>query len=133
MSWSARTTLRALSLTLLLATVLVAVPIFAQTSDPSYGLNKTATEAKLNVSQNLNQVIGGIIKTTLSIAAILFMITILGAGQMWLASEGNEEKIEKARGIIFNAAVGFMITFGAYLGTDFILNAVFSAVGIGSK
>ena len=40
----------------------------------------------------------------------------------------NEEKITKARTMLFNAAVGILLVFGAYIATDFITSVVIGAI-----
>ena len=103
------------------------------TTDTSYGLNGTNGTASAagftsstNAQEDLNKFIGTIIKTGLGFLGVIFMMLIIWAGQMWMTASGNEEKIKTAESMIFNAAVGLMVTLAAYLGTDFILKFIFS-------
>ncbi|PJE75932.1 hypothetical protein COV04_02130 [Candidatus Uhrbacteria bacterium CG10_big_fil_rev_8_21_14_0_10_48_11] len=135
MSFAAKKTVLAFPLSLLLVGVFVVAPAFAQSPSPSsenYGLNKTAEEASLNVDRNLNEIIGGIVKTVLGITGVIFMLSIFGAGEIWLTAEGNEEKIEKARTTIFNSAIGVIIVFTAYIGTNFLINTILCTIGVTS-
>ena len=72
-----------------------------------------------------------IIKTILGLTGVIFMIMIVTAGDLWMTAGGNEEKISKARTMIFNAAVGILIVFGAYIVTDFIVGIVIEGIGGG--
>jgi hypothetical protein len=124
------------ALLLCLAAVLLlgaAAAVLAQSPDPSYGLNTTASAAQFKISSNaqadLNRIVGTIIKTILGLTGVIFMILLVGAGDLWMTANGNEEKIKKARDTLFNAAIGLLITFAAYLGTDFLVSVALEAVG----
>ncbi|MFA7286050.1 MAG: hypothetical protein WC052_00035 [Patescibacteria group bacterium] len=104
-------------------------------SEGLYGLKETATAARLVTDtnkkgqENLNLIIGTLIKTVLGLTGMLFMGMLLRAGQVWLTAEGNEEKITKARESIFNAAVGLLIVFSAYIGTNYLLTLLLESLG----
>lgn len=106
-----------------------------QSPDPSYGLNTTAERANLKTGgtlspqQQINLLIATIIKTIIGLTGVVFMIMIVAAGDLWMTAGGNEEKITKARTMIFNAAVGILVVFGAYVATDFIVNVTIEAIG----
>ncbi|KKU47753.1 MAG: hypothetical protein UX68_C0028G0001, partial [Parcubacteria group bacterium GW2011_GWA2_46_9] len=51
------------------------------------------------------------------------------AGDLWMTAGGNEEKITKARTMLFNAAVGILLVFGAYIATEFITTVAIEAIG----
>ena len=101
-------------------------------SDP-WGIECTASNANLkpdsaSPQKDINTLIGTIIKTILGLTGVIFMIMIVAAGDLWMTASGNEEKITKARTMIFNAAVGIIIVFGAYIATDFITSVVIGAI-----
>ena len=101
-------------------------------SDP-WGIECTASNANLkpdsaSPQKDINTLIGTIIKTILGLTGVIFMIMIVAAGDLWMTAGGNEEKITKARTMIFNAAVGIIIVFGAYIATDFITSVVIGAI-----
>jgi len=126
----------------LITIMLTAIPtiVVAQCdpNDPSYGLNCTANQVpglkpggSSTPQQQINLLIGTIIKTILGLTGVIFMIMIVTAGDLWMTAGGNEEKISKARTMIFNAAVGILIVFGAYIVTDFIVGIVIEGIGGG--
>ena len=95
------------------------------------GLSKSATpESKAESQKQLNQLVGTIVQTLLGLTGVVFMIIIVAAGDLWLTSGGNEEKITKARGMIFNGVVGIALVFAAYLSADFIVSVALRAGGI---
>jgi|GEM_PF-1077743 len=102
---------------------------YAATTD-KYGLEKTAQTAELNIGtkgtpqENLNKLIGLIIKTVLGLVGVIFMIMLMGAGQLWLSAGGNEEKVKQAEAIIFNSVIGVLITLSAYISTNFLIKFV---------
>lgn len=104
--------------------------------DRSYGLNMTANEAGFNIQNatnqgaELNNLIGTIVNTLLGLTGVIFMLVIIAAGDMWITAGGNEEKIKKAQGMIFNGVVGLAITFAAYLAAEFIIKVALTTVGL---
>ena len=121
----------------LLAVVTIATVAVAATppKDPSYGLDTTAGPkgAGFAVSTtpqaDLNILIGSIVKTILGLTGVIFMLFIIAAGDMWMTSGGNEEKMKKARDMIFNSVVGLAIAFSAYMSADFIVALVLRVAG----
>ncbi|OGL70550.1 hypothetical protein A3E96_02645 [Candidatus Uhrbacteria bacterium RIFCSPHIGHO2_12_FULL_46_13] len=103
-------------------------------NDP-YGTNCTAANANLKPTtsltpqQEINKLIATIIKTILGLTGVIFMIMIVAAGDLWMTAGGNEEKITKARTMLFNAAVGILLVFGAYIATEFITTVAIEAIG----
>ena len=93
------------------------------------GLDDTISGLGVTAKQ-LNQLVGTIVQTLLGLTGVVFMIIIVAAGDLWLTSGGNEEKITKARGMIFNGVVGIALVFAAYLSADFIVSVALRAGGI---
>lgn len=113
-------------------------PTRAAADDPAaskYGLIKTAEEAKLTTDtkksgqENLNLIIGSIIRTVLGLTGIIFMMMVLWGGQTWLSAQGNEEKIKLANETLFNAAIGLLIVFSVYIATNFLLDLFLTSLG----
>lgn len=127
-------------LALVLLTVLVlSGPRFSEASgldDAINGFNQTASEAGLKSTtagssqQQLNQLVGTIVKTLLGLTGVIFMILIIAAGDLWMTAGGNEEKITKARSMIFNGVVGLAIVFAAYLAADFVVSTALETAGL---
>jgi hypothetical protein len=65
-----------------------------------------------------------IIKVFLSFMAVLFVILIILAGFKWMTSQGNEQKIEEARGQIIACFIGIMIILAAFIITNFVATSI---------
>lgn len=68
----------------------------------------------------LSSKVGTIIGLILSFIGVLFLILMIYAGITWMTSEGNEQKITQAKGLIINAIIGIIIVFAAYALTTFL-------------
>jgi len=115
------------SLSFLLA--LPAYQVLAQDSTLN-GLNTTAGKINafeaqtkpgaINTNTFLSSKVGTIIGLILSFIGVLFLILMIYAGITWMTSEGNEQKITQAKGLIINAIIGIIIVFAAYALTTFL-------------
>jgi len=103
-------------------------PAFAQVSE---GL-EVAGDASGLQDTNLSELIGNIIKVFLSVLGLIFLILVLYAGYLWMTSQGDTEKIKKAKDILINATIGLIITLSAYAITSFIISALTDAIDSGS-
>jgi len=75
-------------------------------------------------SKSLPQIIGLIIRSALAFLGVVFLIIIIIAGIRWMWSGGDEETVNKARSSIKNAAIGAVVTLGAYAITYYVLSAL---------
>jgi len=72
----------------------------------------------------LVQIIGAIIGTILAILGVLLVILILYAGFLWMTSQGDKDKLKKAKDIIIQSIIGLLIIFAAYAITNFVFSAL---------
>ncbi|MCK5320343.1 hypothetical protein KAJ61_03065 [Candidatus Parcubacteria bacterium] len=72
----------------------------------------------------LGKVIALVIKGFLSLLGIIFIILIILSGFNWMTSEGDEQKITKAKETIRTAIIGLFIIIAAYSITYFVFNAL---------
>lgn len=49
---------------------------------------------------------------------------VLYAGIMWMTAQGNEEQVTKAKTMIRNAIIGFIIISAAYAITYYVIGAI---------
>jgi len=75
-------------------------------------------------------IIARIIQVALGFLGIIAVVLIMYAGWMWMTSEGNEEKITKAKNILKNAIIGLIIILSAFSIASFILNKLSESTGI---
>ncbi|MBI2415055.1 MAG: Ig-like domain-containing protein [Candidatus Kerfeldbacteria bacterium] len=59
---------------------------------------------------------------SLGILALIAVIIVLWGGFMWLSSQGNEERIEQAKAILRNGAIGLVIILAAWGLALYVLN-----------
>ena len=57
----------------------------------------------------------------LLVLGILALSLVLYAGFLWMTSAGNEEKIDKAKGILKNAVIGLIIIMSSWGIVTFII------------
>ena len=72
----------------------------------------------------LGKTVALVIKGFLSLLGIIFIILIILSGFNWMTSEGDEQKISKAKDTIRTAIIGLFIVIAAYSITYFVFNAL---------
>ncbi|MFH2136578.1 MAG: pilin [Patescibacteria group bacterium] len=85
----------------------------------------TGTEAPRSVTE----IVGGIIKTGLSVLGIVAAILIIYAGYVWMTARGKEERINKAKETLEAAIIGLIIIMAAYAITYFVVDRLLTASG----
>lgn len=68
----------------------------------------------LNAGTTPAEIISQIILFAFPIAGGVLMVYLLVGGFNWMTSGGDPKKVARARGIVTNALVGFVIMFMAY-------------------
>lgn len=71
---------------------------------------------------SIGAVVATLLKTALSILALLFLVLTVMAGFQWMNAGGNEEVVKKAQSSFKNAIIGLVIVLAAYAITYFIFN-----------
>jgi hypothetical protein len=66
----------------------------------------------------------GVINIMLSIVGALFVILIISSGFTWMVSQGNQEKVDKARKTLSYAVVGLIIVIASYSIASVIITAI---------
>ncbi|MDD5071118.1 MAG: Ig-like domain-containing protein [Patescibacteria group bacterium] len=72
-------------------------------------------------------IIARVIQAALGFLGIIAVCLIMYAGWMWMVSEGNEEKIAKAKNILKNAIIGLVIILSSFAIASFVLNRLMGA------
>ncbi|HEX9664619.1 MAG TPA: hypothetical protein VGA49_02245 [Patescibacteria group bacterium] len=86
-------------------------------------LDSTGWGAGFDITKEagLSVTVGNIIKTILGFLGITAVIIVLYGGFMWMTAGGNEEKVTKAKTLLRNAAIGFIIIAASYAITFFVV------------
>ena len=69
-------------------------------------------------------IIGDFINIALSFTGVIFVVLVIYGGWLWGTAEGNEEQVTKAKGLIRNAVLGIIVTFGAFAVANFVVLAI---------
>jgi len=78
---------------------------------------------------DLPSTISFIIKALLGTCGVIFLGLFIYGGYVWFAAKGNESEVSKARMVLRNAVIGFIIIAVAYGITDFVGNAILKGLG----
>ena len=89
------------------------------------GIKNTAeasghTKSEIFTKDNLPEAIGFVIKISLGLLGVAFLILIIYGGYTWMLAKGNQQEVDKALKIIQNAVIGLIIVSVAYGLVNFI-------------
>ena len=73
---------------------------------------------------SIEVIVGRVIQAALAIIGVVFLALIVYAGILWMTSQGEEKKIQQARGYIFHSILGFIIVMAAYALTSYLIDAL---------
>ncbi len=96
------------------------------------GLDATGKAAMYDTSganSDLTVTVGTIIGELLGLVGVLFLVLMIYAGFLYMTAQGNEEQVEKAKGLIKNAIIGIVIVFMAYAITSFVTTNIIEKTG----
>lgn len=112
---------------LFVSLTLLFVPQFAhaQTDFEAFGTATGLGTASLPV------VIARIIRAALMVVGIITVCIVVYGGYLYLLSQGEPAKIDKAKAILKNGAIGLVLIFASYTIASFILSSLLGAAGPG--
>lgn len=116
-----------------LAKTLKADELKKQSENQKKGLSalKSSVETLTKGTKTLEKVIGGYIKTALTLVGTLFMALTFYGGYIWFIARDDEEEAKRAKSIISMALIGLIIVLAAYFVTYFIIYRLTAASGVG--
>ena len=86
------------------------------------------TTANISTNTSLAAIIGKIIGAFLSFLGVIFLVLVVYGGFMWMTAGGNTDQVTKARQVIINSAIGFLIVMLAYTITSFVTTELTTTV-----
>ncbi|MFC1612561.1 pilin [Patescibacteria group bacterium] len=107
----------------LFALVLMPAVALAQ---PDLGLNEFGNQTNLG-TKSLPETIAQIINVAMGLLGMVVVILILAGGFLWMTAAGNEEKISKAKSLIFGGIIGLAIILSAYAIAQFVVGSLLNA------
>lgn len=102
--------------------IIFSIPCFVGAQGTTYnfdeqsGLNKTGNSAGYPTTTKTDfiAITSVIIREILTLLGVVFLGLMVYGGLSWMTAEGNDTKVEKARGIIVAGIVGFIVIAAAY-------------------
>ncbi len=85
-------------------------------------------ELSAQIGNDMPSTIGKIIRAILGTLGIILLGLIIYGGYIWFASRGNESEVSKAKQILRNAIIGFIIIAVAYGVTSFVGSTILSGL-----
>ncbi len=82
-------------------------------------------------ADDIRLIIARVIRAVLALLGVISLSLILYAGYTIMTAAGNEEKVAQGKKILMNAVIGLAIIFSSLAITQFIINALMKATGIG--
>lgn len=108
------------------AMLLAALPVLAQ-SVGQLGI-EYGTATGLGTA-DIRSTMASIINVALGLLGIVAVVIIVAGGFIWMTSGGNDEKVEKAKNMIFMGIVGLAIILSAYAIATFVISQLTRATG----
>ena len=87
-------------------------PVLAQ--DPDVGMNYAKNLDLASSNKDIRIIIINIIKYLLTFLGIVAVAMVIYAGFLWMTSEGDPEKVNKAKKTLINSVVGLSIIISAF-------------------
>ncbi len=126
--------------TTILSFLFFANPILAQTGNTHIGstgigtafknAKEVAEQGSFDNDATFDSMAGDIIQLALSVLGVLFVVFMIYAGYLWLTAAGNEQKVAKAKKIIFQSIIGLVLVIAAYTITYFIVSTFENQVNL---
>lgn len=78
-------------------------------------------------AQDPRVVVGQIISVGLGLLGTISVVLMIYAGFLWMTAGGNDDQIDKAKGIISASVIGLVIILSAYGVTQYVLKQLYQA------
>lgn len=83
-------------------------------------------------TRDVREVIARIINVAMGLLGIVAVVIILAGGFLWMTAGGNEEKVEKAKSLIFSGIIGLAIILTSFAIARFVISSLTSATNDGA-
>ena len=90
------------------------------------GLNIVQNSIDLG-SKDVRETVAQIINVAIGLLGIVAVVIILSGGFMWMTAGGNEDRVEKAKHLIFSGIIGLAIILAAFAIAKFVINSLVTA------
>lgn len=110
------------------AMLLAALPVLAQVGTVGQLGVEYGTATGLGTA-DIRSTMAAIINVALGLLGIVAVVIIVAGGFIWMTSGGNDEKVEKAKNMIFMGIIGLAIILSAYAIATFVIAQLTRATG----
>lgn len=104
--------------------------IYAQGLKDAFSNMKEAAKDGSYKETDINFLASDIVQLVLSVLGVLFVVFMIYAGYLWLTAAGNEQRVSRAKTIIFQSILGLVIVIGAYAISYFVIYVFKSQVNL---
>jgi cbb3-type cytochrome oxidase subunit 3 len=74
--------------------------------------------------RSIPSIIGRLIRGIIAISGVIALAMFVYGGLMWMTSQGNKEKVDKAQKTVVWSVLGLVIIFASYALVSFVLAAL---------
>lgn len=115
----------------LVAPILASAPIARATADSLlWGGQKSAIKTNTGLGEKDPRALAAdVIKILLGFLGLIAVVIVLVGGFKWMTSQGSEDKIEEARGMIISGFVGLLIILAAFGLATFVIDQIYTTTG----
>ncbi len=102
----------------------IATVVLAQGGLEEAGKVSGLKETAVSKTGGIPEAVGLVLEQALIYLGILFFLLIVYAGFLWMTASGNDNKVEKAKGILIAAVTGLVIIVSAYALVNFVFSNI---------
>ncbi len=105
-------------LIIVLTLIFCSSPVLADS--PRDQLNVVAGQVGIATTNSLGYTFGLVFQKILGVMGLILLVLFVIGGITWMTSEGNAEKLKKARGLLIHAIIGLIIILVSYALINFV-------------
>ena len=112
---------------IVVAMSMFALPVLVNAQAQDISLEEIANTADIQQG-DLNAIIGGILRVAMGFLGVIAVLIILYGGFIWMTAGGEQDKVDKAKKMIYAGIIGLVIIFAAYAIAMFVMSNLKSIV-----
>jgi uncharacterized BrkB/YihY/UPF0761 family membrane protein len=78
----------------------------------------------------LSSTVGSLVSMIFGVLGVVFLLLIIYAGVLWMTAQGDSKKVQKAKDILTQSAIGLAITLSAFAISYFVFVRIGLATGV---
>lgn len=101
----------------------------AQIAEPE-PVNLTTVNPGWDTSVTLGSLISQILNIIFGFLGVIAVLIILWGGFVWMTAQGEQDKVDKAKKMIYAGIIGLVIIFAAYAIATFVIGNLSAITGV---